>query len=102
MSYNGELHFLVNDTDVTSYLTQVRGNSTTLQSEYSKLNETGVALAKFGYANELSSVALGGLDQGSVISYVGISTVTPSIPEPATATLSLLALAGLAARRRRK
>lgn len=30
------------------------------------------------------------------------SEPTPSIPEPATATLSLLALAGLAARRRRK
>ena len=28
--------------------------------------------------------------------------ITPSVPEPATATLSLLALAGLAARRRRK
>ena len=27
---------------------------------------------------------------------------TPAVPEPATATLSLLALAGLAARRRRK
>ncbi len=29
-------------------------------------------------------------------------TNTPAIPEPTTATLSLLALAGLAARRRRK
>ncbi len=29
-------------------------------------------------------------------------TATPAVPEPATATLSLLALAGLAARRRRK
>ena len=31
-----------------------------------------------------------------------IGATTPSVPEPATATLSLLALAGLAARRRRK
>ena len=31
-----------------------------------------------------------------------INTVTPSVPEPATATLSLLALAALAARRRRR
>ena len=31
-----------------------------------------------------------------------ISTPTPAVPEPTTATLSLLALAGLAARRRRK
>lgn len=37
-------------------------------------------------------------------SYVGLNTVTFSgtVPEPTTATLSLLALAGLAARRRRK
>ena len=37
--------------------------------------------------------------------YVPVTTVTlstPTIPEPTTATLSLLALAGLAARRRRK
>ena len=32
----------------------------------------------------------------------GDGSVTLSIPEPTTATLSLLALAGLAARRRRK
>ena len=37
--------------------------------------------------------------------YIPVTTVTlstPAVPEPATATLSLLALAGLAARRRRK
>ncbi len=38
--------------------------------------------------------------------YVGLKTMgfkgTPAVPEPTTATLSLLALAGLAARRRRK
>ncbi len=37
-------------------------------------------------------------DSGIKVSYV----LNPSIPEPTTATLSLLALAGLAARRRRK
>jgi hypothetical protein len=31
-----------------------------------------------------------------------LAAATPSVPEPTTATLSLLALAGLAARRRRK
>ena len=41
-------------------------------------------------------------DTGIHVSYVGIFEPTEYIPEPATATLSLLALAGLAARRRRK
>lgn len=36
------------------------------------------------------------------ISNIGLSYATAPIPEPTTATLSLLALAGLAARRRRK
>ena len=41
----------------------------------------------------------------SITAYSGVVSVSspvPSVPEPATATLSLLALAGLAARRRRK
>ncbi len=37
-----------------------------------------------------------------IIYKVTATTPAPSVPEPATATLSLLALAGLAARRRRK
>ncbi|MEE1265453.1 MAG: PEP-CTERM sorting domain-containing protein, partial [Akkermansia sp.] len=46
-----------------------------------------------------SSSVIGGVND--VTKYMG--TVAPvAIPEPATATLSLLALAGLAARRRRK
>ena len=52
-----------------------------------------------------SGSAEGGTSGGTKISVTDVSmvaTVTPSIPEPATATLSLLALAGLAARRRRK
>ena len=36
------------------------------------------------------------------INDVGISSISVTVPEPTTATLSLLALAGLAARRRRK
>ena len=41
--------------------------------------------------------------EGSTENYLpGIKIVTKAIPEPTTATLSLLALAGLAARRRRK
>ena len=39
---------------------------------------------------------------GSVVSFSSTPAAAPSVPEPTTATLSLLALAGLAARRRRK
>ena len=54
-----------------------------------------------------SSSATGGLTGGSDITVSDIAlnattSATPSVPEPATATLSLMALAGLAARRRRK
>lgn len=40
--------------------------------------------------------------EGSYIPKLTITTSMPAVPEPTTATLSLLALAGLAARRRRK
>ena len=45
-----------------------------------------------------------GLDgsNGNLYTVSGIAVSTNIIPEPATATLSLLALAGLAARRRRR
>ena len=50
--------------------------------------------------------ANGILDSGSKIANLSVSytaaPAAPSVPEPATATLSLLVLAGLAARRRRK
>lgn len=60
---------------------------------------------KFGYGE--FKVAEGcSLTSGSPSTYVPVvrlsGTYTPAVPEPATATLSLLALAGLAARRRRK
>ena len=41
-------------------------------------------------------------EQAEMLNRGVLPTITPSVPEPATATLSLLALAGLAARRRRK
>lgn len=40
--------------------------------------------------------------EGNYIPVTTVTLSTPVVPEPATATLSLLALAGLAARRRRK
>ena len=46
-----------------------------------------------GGNEKFSNVALSMLDNNKI---------TPAVPEPTTATLSLLALAGLAARRRRR
>ncbi len=40
--------------------------------------------------------------ENTLVLTTGISGATPAVPEPATGTLSLLALAGLASRRRRK
>lgn len=94
----GELHFLINGVDYTNDLTAV-GTTDDLQKTYSDLNQSGMALAKIGYANELGiGNGNNGAPVGSSISKVSVVTV----PEPATATLSLLALAGLATRRRRK
>lgn len=42
------------------------------------------------------------LNPGTITIETPDAPVNPSVPEPTTATLSLLALAGLAARRRRK
>ncbi len=42
------------------------------------------------------------VEQAEMLNKGVLPTITPAVPEPATATLSLLALAGLAARRRRK
>lgn len=44
----------------------------------------------------------GGHQGPSYVTFSDLSITTPTVPEPTTATLSLLALAGLAARRRRK
>lgn len=48
------------------------------------------------------TVAKGAENGGSYVGLKGATFSTPAVPEPTTATLSLLALAGLAARRRRR
>lgn len=50
------------------------------------------ALSETEFSNVMSNLVISGV----------VSTAAPAVPEPATATLSLLALAGLCARRRRK
>ena len=53
------------------------------------------------YKNNMSGANSGASQSMAYGVNSGVAVVTPSIPEPATATLSLLALAGLCARRRR-
>ena len=64
------------------------------------------ALVKWSFTADQSSVTIAADEAGAKgnINAFAISATggTPAIPEPATATLSLLALAGLCARRRRK
>lgn len=66
----------------------------------------GVATINLGKDFALEGIVVCGDGANSTANWnvtsLSVTTNTPSIPEPATATLSLLALAGLAARRRRK
>ena len=55
-----------------------------------------------GFITFTLTVANGGTNGGSFVGLKGATFSTPTVPEPTTATLSLLALAGLAARRRRR
>ncbi len=70
------------------------GNSATWSTTITDLED--VTFNKIGFANDGAPNTAG--VKGITITTPG----TPNIPEPATATLSLLALAGLAARRRRR
>ena len=85
--------------------------SVTLSSD--SMAPSSYTVAGFGLnGNSLNRVYIGGSNSqsesgtyGSVSSFalsIPGTAPTPAVPEPTTATLSLLALAGLAARRRRK
>ena len=68
-------------------------NKETVEGEYTFANIPS------GWGTYTNGAA--GAWQGMLLPVVTIKTSTPAVPEPATATLSLLALAGLCARRRR-
>lgn len=96
--YQNELRLEVGGIDVTSYLTRVdtAAGDTTFQQAFQATQTQGICWTKLGYASDVGGLAH--IPSGGQIHNIAISI----IPEPATATLSLLALAGLAARRRRK
>ncbi len=78
-------------------------DNTTLFTNVSGL--TSESPVTFDFGNGDTGQYTLSLTDGAVIATAYVAPVnpdTPAIPEPATATLSLLALAGLAARRRRK
>ena len=79
----------VKTTTLDAYVAKMNGGGAGTQMKY-HLN-TGVDYGTIGLTNEKLTTA------EQVIEFA-----SPTVPEPTTATLSLLALAGLAARRRRK
>ena len=92
---NGNIALTIGNIDITSALTST-GTTATLSEFYNSKGFDGLTIKKLGYANEVDVFSV---CKDTVIANVTVST--PAIPEPATATLSLLALAGLCARRRR-
>lgn len=62
----------------------------------------GIAAAKYAVGDNGNKVAVARVGYGADKGLYLVGKATAPVPEPATATLSLLALAGLCARRRRK
>ena len=81
--------------------TYYAASDVTFSGDYASVKAGAVALdlADGTIYTKLKIAATGG---ASVKGIGFVATAAPSVPEPTTATLSLLALAGLAARRRRK
>lgn len=83
---------------VVEYSTDENGASVTLTLSDGFVWKEGdkiVAVLKGGSGNATDAYTISGIS-------ITAEAMPPAVPEPATATLSLLALAGLAARRRRK
>ncbi len=83
----------------TYTLVNVGGNGKQTVSLYAGASATGTALETVTYNGNMNG-GDANTTMGSVVN--AQYAAAPAVPEPATATLSLLALAGLAARRRRK
>lgn len=84
--------------DITYTLT-LKGGDLKIKAESENFDEPWET--KLSGMNDVTFTSLGFINDGGK-GTAGVKKVSLSIPEPTTATLSLLALAGLAARRRRK
>ncbi len=95
---DGSLRLWVDSTDITSQLTLITGNGTGVDSSFDASTPTGdVTVSKIGYTNDFGPYGL-----ASGTSFYELSAYSlKSVPEPATASLSLLGLAALMIRRRR-
>lgn len=69
---------------------------------YEKDNIALMALAGIAVVDNLDNALNGGNGDAYTMTGISVTAEAELIPEPTTATLSLLALAGLAVRRRRK
>ena len=75
----------------------------TVEATYNTADVNPSTLFVVWTANPSTGTGNAGASQTITISDIALSyTAAPAVPEPTTATLSLLALAGLAARRRRR
>ncbi len=102
----------VNGAGVSAYLTLVdeAGTYTKFSGTVSGTNTNGWRNTQFGHLDSITYnagvvkfLSLDNTNLSAAAAYAAnAAAITASIPEPTTATLSLLALAGLAARRRRK
>ncbi len=106
---------LVDGTTHTYTIVFTGGQTAPTMSLYLDNSTTALATREFSYTASnygpaygwtFNTLQIGGAGFGAEVSnvalYAGAQAPTGNIPEPTTATLSLLALAGLAARRRRK
>lgn len=96
-----------NDSFSLSYLTKNSNNEDTLANlviwKNASYDFSGISYASFNIADAITEhVSDITVWEGVVEASDLVAVDTPAVPEPTTATLSLLALAGLAARRRRK
>ena len=109
--YNMAVSYDSTTNKVSYYLNGSLIGSATMADRYNNAGGAGAAIGSGAKdtAKDVMSGAIaefqilnGAYSQEQILKAAGLSKPSPSIPEPTTATLSLLALAGLAARRRRK